>query len=171
MDVLSAELASVNETSASTANGGHLWVQGSFPDDRRGGFVKVFVNGSLLSGTLHDEASHYFDFPLALHAGDIIVVRASSPFVNRYVRFAYVANDHANPFVGDTHNTTIHMVGESDAPTNDPAVGEATSRGNYPGPPREEWLKQGLPDQATPIRLPEKNVTYDIIFKVPPSAP
>ena len=133
IDILSAEVipcapasdAVTESAPTSPGPGGHLWVQCSFPDDQHSG-VQVFVNGVLLGSSPHDQAFRPRDFAVDLHAGDVIAVRASTTFANRYVRFAYLDHDHKPLFAGTPTNTMVRRVDNISAPApTDPTIGDA----------------------------------------------
>jgi hypothetical protein len=132
------------------------------------GTMSIYLNGQKVDSS---QGVALRTIPLTLHAGDFLVIRASSPSAYRVIRFAYGGNANAGSFVSKPATAVIRQVDDPAAPV--PAQsfdGSAPTSARPTSEAESLWTDANLPANARWIHLPSRNTVYDIGFTVPNAA-
>jgi TIR domain len=129
--------------------------------------MEAFLNGkSILTSNANDNQVH--KIPLMLNKGDVLLFRASSGFVFRDLRFAFVGVDNSIIFASKARDAILRP--QPDAQAVVPAdwfQGITPKAGRGSDPQNLAWTENHLPENAEWIQVPERNTLYEIEARVP----
>jgi hypothetical protein len=134
----------------------------------KGGTLELFVNGKSVKSVANNKTPEIQRIPVTVHSGDVFLFRASSPFVYRSLRFAFLASDGSVIFSSKAGNAVIRPQPDPQtAVPNNQFNGTAGQIGRGDNKQNETWEENKLPKGAEWINLPQKGTLYEIAAAVP----